>query len=135
MTNLFGDFQDREATSMNTATWTVVLLISGLVDARIGIWALKRAEFIGGLFSLEFAKFAILGSLVFAISIVLYLASLVGAPARPGFIFIWPISVVLFTAILLYRQGDVDLSAWQWITGTGLALASLAFWSWIGEGA
>ncbi len=120
---------------MTTATWTAVLLLSGLVDARIGIWALRRAETIDGVLSTSFLRFAIVGSLVFAISIVLYLASLVGAPARPGFIFIWPISVVLFTAILLHREGEVHLETWQWIAGTGLAVASLAFWSWIGEGA
>jgi len=120
---------------VNTAIWTCVLLLSGLIDAMIGVWALKRAETVGGVFSREFVLFAILGSFVFSASIVLYLASMVGAPSHAGFIFIWPVSVVFFSALLLAIRGEIDLAAWQWVTGSALAISSLVFWSWVGEGA
>ena len=119
---------------MTTAIWTCVLLLSGLVDAMIGVWALKRAESINGVFSREFVVFAIVGSLIFSLSIVLYLASMVGAPARSGFLFIWPVAVVGFTAVLLDLKGETDLDLWQWVVGAGLAISSLIFWTWVGEG-
>jgi hypothetical protein len=118
---------------MQTGFWLLVLLFSGLLDGVINIWAFRYAQRVDSVVSVEFLIFILLGTLVYMFSIGLFLASMVGAPARPGFTFIWPVSVVLFTAIVLRARGEIELSTWQWAVGTLLALLPLVFWSWIGE--
>lgn len=117
-----------------TAIWVIVLLISGLIDGVINIWAYRHAQTIESLFSWQFAVFVVAGTFVYMTSIGLFLAAMVGAPARPGFPFIWPVSVVFFTAVVAGVRGEIKLETWQWATGIVLVLLPLLFWSWVGEG-
>ncbi|HRA48261.1 MAG TPA: hypothetical protein PK819_09345, partial [Thermomicrobiales bacterium] len=77
---------------MQTAIWVGVLLISGMLDGVINIWAFRYAQSVERLLSVEFAIFVALGTVIYMFSIGLFLASMVGAPDQPGFPFIWPVS-------------------------------------------
>ena len=120
---------------MTTAIWVIVLIVSGLLDGVINIWAYRYAQRVDGLWSWHFVLFVVLGTFVYMASIGMFLAAMVAAPARPGFPFIWPVSVVFFTAVVSGLRGDIQLDRWQWFVGTILVLLPLLFWSWIGEGA
>lgn len=120
---------------MTTAVWIGVLLVSGLIDGVINVWAYRHAQQVERLLSTDFVVFIMLGTVVYMISIAFFLAAMVGAPARPGFPFIWPVSVVFFTAVVSGVRGEIRLEPWQWIAGIVLVLLPLLFWSWIGEGA
>ncbi len=119
---------------MTTAIWMGVILVSGLIDGVINIWAYRHAQTINALFSWQFAAFVVVGTFVYMTSIGLFLAAMVGAPARPGFPFIWPVSVVFFTGPVAGVRGDIVLESWKWTAGIVLVLIPLLFWSWVGEG-
>ena len=120
---------------MTTAIWVTVLLISGKLDGVINIWAYRHAQRVDGLWSSQFVVFVVLGSLVYMLSIGMFLAAMVAAPARPGFPFILPVSVVFFTAVVSGIRGEIQLDRWQWVVETVLVFLPLIFWSWVGEGA
>ena len=118
---------------MQTAIWVGVLRISGMLEGVINIWAFRYAQSVERLLSVEFAIFVALGTVIYMFSIGLFLASMVGAPDQPGFPFIWPVSVVFFTAVVMSTRGDIHLARWEWILGTLLALMPLLCCAWGGE--
>ena len=65
---------------MTTAIWVCVLLVSGLIDGVINIWAYRYAQKIDSLWSWQFAAFVFFGTFIYMTSIGLFLASMVAAP-------------------------------------------------------
>ena len=116
-----------------TLIWTVVLIGSGMLDGIINIWAFRKAQSVSAVLSWDMTRFVLLGTIVYMASIALFLAAMVAAPNRPGFPFLWPLSVVFCSAVVAAARGDISLSRGQWVTGIAIVLGAMAFWTYVSE--